>query len=1229
MERDKDILATRPNGRPTSLLVVKEQGRKPLFSRPASRGEEANNTKLKDKENDRSQLHMSRYRTNEFGHGIPRRMSSEPLAPLAPTLGRRSSSSSLASPGGTRIPKPSGVTFSSRKQLSLSEAFSRAAMEYEEESDQSHVMDASPSPAPRVARAKREEEDKRMRKILGQDHLDTKAPNRPFSRASLATSTLGEARASPEKLDSPRRRSLYGKSRIGLGPREPAQDPISPRVSVTKPNDQAEDPPEDPISRLRPEPRSLKHIPSKDDLTNQGRIPALVPGIEDLPWPSIENRQHQQDPAPPTPFNTENASPEKSFAWQVDQDFTAGDLQISDSPRIKMGARPFADRIKFDEGSEIDINSRTRVANPGSRNTKLDEIRSREVKVGSNIPLESPQKRQPNTKIEEIRQREAQAEHQIPIPDRSLPRPRNTKLNEIRQREINGIPNRALAKARLDEIREQNSNSNSRSLSPEESRPLSARTARETTSAAERETKQPIRPKSAFEIGGQRIPDTPVTIFKARETKYHAPVEERGESGKANDAADVARPELSNSHKRGDSRDLLRRLARAASSSPAPETEARRPASPLPSDKLVTQDSDFTSGIPRRTSENGPRHTQHHRKDNETSKPTVGFTGIPRTRSTDSVKSKRSSMQSELDPTDRIEAEMKLFALGDNQSEKGSIRAPSPLPDSEDEKEDVEATPRAPKPDPLTMPTPKIMGAYVETPATVKVEKIEVKDDKPREETRVSRPKSSASTREEKSLEDAPRPRSSSLREEKSLDDAPRPRSSSLREEKPLDDAPRPKSSASIREEKASIQDAPRPRSSASFREEKVLEKAPEEVRLPRPRSSAWARDKKTDHAWESRDQDTTSDPGTDEKSAPTAMSSGVRRRRTRSLPRRRGPLRNSAKPPTVKDDLMQLQRSHQIEDSTLDDLEEILLGRKAPTPKMEALLNDLSDQPSLDDDFDFNLELDTKLNTKSNKINPQDPDHSDGDLATFTRMSKSLQTGLMGIRTAKKGIERLEGQVLHETKSAEKLDAHTHDHEHCTGCTTHVGPTTVSYVPLALPLPSLYRRKPSFRFTFLGIVVLLFSLWYAAESAMCAAYCRPTACGNTPCVWSFEDPTFGTALPVKLDQWATGGHGRVLMDTLMEEVEDWSADLVDMYYGREITEIDLDALSFEQKRQHRRRLHKKGLLKPRSEQPEQQAKWDAWRQARKAKERVREVREMGYDVADDGEEAVGGDQRV
>ncbi|KPM37190.1 hypothetical protein AK830_g9398 [Neonectria ditissima] len=1209
MDREKEPLASRPNGRPASMLVVKEQGRKPLFASASSRGDDGLNNKPKDKENDRAQPNMSRSRTSLYGDGMLRRMSSEPYMKAAE---RRGSSSSQASSGGTRIPKPSGITFSNRKQLSLSEAFSRAAMDSEEESDQSHVMDASPSPAPRVARARREDEDRRLRKMMSMDHLDSKAPARPFSRASLATSTLPETRPSPDKHESPRRRTLYGKSRIGLGPREPARESVSPKPSGAKPEDRVEDPPSDPSSRLRPAP-GLKHMPSKDDLTNQGRIPALVPGIEDLPWPSIENGGSQQEPAPPMAAIAEKASPEKSFAWQVEEDFTAGDLQISDSPRITMGARPFANRIKFDEGSEIDINSRTRVANPGSRNTKLDEIRSREVKAGNNIPLESPQRRQPNTKLDEIRHREAQAEHQIPIPDRSLPRPRNTKLEEIRQREINGIPNRALAKMRLEEIRELNSNSNSRSLSPEEPRPLSARTAREIDPPVDLETKEPVRPKSAFEIGGQRIPDTPVTIFKARETKYHhAAVEERGESGQEKDGKDLARPGLLHSHRRGDSRDLLRRLARAASTSPAPETEARRPASPLQTEKPITQDSDFKSAIPRRATENGPRQTQFQRKENETSKPTVGFVGLPRRRSTDSVKSKRSSMQSEMDPTDRIEAEMKLFAPGDNYSEKGSVRAPSPPDsDSEDEKHDVDATPRAPKPDPLSMPTPKVSGAYVETPATVKVEKIEVKDEKPREESKAERPtKSSASTREEKTIEDIP---------------LPKKLVPTGKEEQP-EDTP-PKTSVVTRDVKA-VEDRPRAKSFASTRDEKVSdeEKVTEEAKLPRPRSSAWARDKKTDFARRSQDQDTASDPGTDEKSAPTKTSAGLRRRRAHSLPRRRGPMKNTAKPPTVRDDLRELQRTHQIEDSTLDDLEEIISGRRAPTPQLAALLDNLSDHPPDDDDFDFDLDIDTKLNTKKNEVKAQDPNHSDGDQATLSRMTKSLETGLMGIRTAKKGIERLEDQVLHKTKSAEKLDAHTPDHVHCAACPTHSNPIDVSSI--RLPLPPLYRRKP-FRFTFLGLVLLLASLWYAAESAMCAAYCRPTTCGDKLCVWSFDDPTFGTALPVKLDQWTTGGHGRVLMDKLSEDVSDWTADFLDMYHGREITQINVDALSFEQKRQHRRRLSKKGLLKPRTEPPEQQAKWDAWRQARLAKERVQEAREMGYDVPEEGEGAVGGDERV
>ncbi|KAI5458712.1 hypothetical protein BGZ63DRAFT_362197 [Mariannaea sp. PMI_226] len=1135
----------RPNGRLSGSFVVKESGRKPLFSSTGSRGDEA--TKPRDKENDRTQLGSTRNRLSMLSEANLRRSAS--FEPQPKTLTRRSSTSSLGSTSGSRIPRPSSIILSNRKQLSLKEAMNRAALEMDDESDRSHVMDASPSPAPRIARSRREEEDKRMRKILGQDHLDTKAPARPFSRQSLASSPLTEARPSPGKQDSPRRRSLYGKPRAGLGHLEPSQDGKSPKLNGPQLEGHSQpitkDRLEVPFSKLPP---TLKHLPSKDDLTNQGRIPALAPGIEDLPWPSVEkDEQHQPINAPPP---TKNVSPEKSFGWEFDQDLAAGDLQISDSPRIRIGARPFADRIKFDENSEVDINSHTRVANPGSRNTKLDEIRIREVKAGSNIPIQSP-RRQPNTKLADIQKREAQAEHQIPIPDRRLPKPSNTKLDEIRQREINGIPNRALAKMKLDEIREKNSYSTSpplsRSLSPEESRPISNHAASVATDLG---NKILARPKSAFEVGGERVPDTPVTIFKSQELRSQLPAGDGAEATQGKDDVINAKPMIS--HRRSDSRDLLRQLARAASSSPAPETEAQRTVNPPLVQKPVTQESNATLDIPQPVTRLEPK-TSHSEnpKHGETSKPTVGFIGIPRSRSTDSVKSKRSSMQSEVDPTDRIEAEAKLFALGENQSEKGSVRAPSPELEPEDEKE-IEATPRPPKPDPLTMPTPKISGAYVETPATVKVEKI-------------------------------------NMAEEGSRDGA---------ETKPL-----------------------RPRSSSA--------------------NNRFATDfPRNDFTKPSSEPDTASDPGTDEKSAPIGLSTGVRRRRAHSLPRRRGPLRNSAKLPTVKDDLMQLHRVHQIEDSTLDDLDQVLSGRKTPSPRMKALLNNLPTDTSLDDDFDFDLELDTRLNTKSNQVNNKDPDHSDGELAAYSRMTKSLQTGLMGIRTAKKGIERLEDQFALDTKSEptspEKPSVSEKEMKTTDQKCSHAAPISDddnkagNYFKLPVPIPHLYRRKPSFRLTFLGFLVLTLSLWYAAESAMCAVYCRPASCGKTTnCVWSIDDPSWGNAIPVKLDQWTTGGQGRVLFNEMMVQLDDWTEDLWDMYYDRDITNIDISDYTFEQKRQHRRRLRKKGLVATQPSSADQQAKWDAWHKARLDKERAQEAREMGYDVFEDDDGAIGGDERV
>lgn len=1185
--REGHSLIARPNGRPMSELLVKQDGRKPLFSSTNSRGDEN-----KPPASDRSQVKATNFRHSIGSDGFQRSVLSESRNSLGPP--RRDSPARSVSPGGTRIPKPTGSSgFSNRKVISLAEAYRMAG----EEEDDTGPVDASPSPAPRLWRERRESEAKNMRTFLGRDHLDTKgdpAP-RPFSRQSMSALVRPESRASPEKSDEYRRR-LYGKARAGLGAEERPQSPsrIPARSPNRDPNRKISSelaPPQIGDSKIPVGPQWIRKYGSKESLNGNGTggLPALVPGIEDFPLPSVEGgqqqQQQQQEPTPPasrqTSANAVNPSPEKSYAWDIDQDFTAGDLQISDSPRIRVDSRPFANRIRFDEDSEIDINSRTRVATPGSRNTKLDEIRSREVKAGNDVPFEHPpSSRQPNTKLDDILAREAEVESQIPIPDRNQPRPRNTKLDDIRQREINGVPRRALASSRLEEIREQNAMQRSRS--PDEMRPRDSRELTRTEAPAyeaetrvprpqsafgyEVETKIPPRPQSAFGTLGERVPDTPVTIFKSGdESKIKTvPVEKEAEAPARRASLDHGRSAINS---RADSRDLLRRLARAASNSPAPETEAeteapKLPANPPPAEKPTTGILPSRPGTSRRSLDNDGKTARRETQDSQTasSKPAVEFAGLHRReRSGNSIKSKRSSMQSEPDPTDRIEAEMKLFAPGENQSERGSVRAPSPEPEDEEEEEDddikeeenhhgaMEVTPRAPKPDPLTMPTPRVTGAYVDTPATVKVERRDSKGAK-------------------------------EIKEEKKLPE----------------------------------------RDETGF--------------------SARVRGKKTEIASRSRDTDTASDPGTDDQAPTMTTSTGVRRRRARSLPRRRAPLKNTAKPPSVKDDLMQLQRTHNIDDSTLDDLEEVLLGRKTASPKMQALIKDLPNQPSPDDrDFDLtldNFELDARKNTQKNLTNASDPEYSDGELARYDRMSKSLRTGLLGIRSVKQGIERLENQVSHAETMADAIapaDKAVDNNKAKTpcaeSCTAHTNPVTASYTQL-LPLPRLYKRTPSFRLTLLGFLMFFASLWYAAETAMCAKYCRPTSCSSPPCIWSYDDPTFGVALPVQLDQWITGGHGRVIFANMREDVEDWTADMMDLALGREMTDVDVDALSFEQKRQHRRRLRKKGLVQSPSDPPEQRTKWDAWHRARVAKDKAKEAREMGYDL-DDEEETVGGDERL
>lgn len=800
-------------------------------------------------------------------------------------------------------------------------------------------------------------------------------------------------------------------------------------------------------------------------------IPDLVPGIEDVPIQSVETSDTRVG----------MGSPEKSYAWQIDDDFTAGDLQVSDSPRIRVrNETAFAGRRSPDKLL-------------GSRNTKLDEIRARELG---------------RTKLDDIRAREQQAEN-LPITERPRPRIGHTKLDDIRKLELEGLSNRAIAAAKLEEIKEKNAMS--RSISPEDARPRFSRNS--------------DRPRTTLDRLGQRVPDTPVTIYKNRE-----------EADAAKDAVAKEEPRANglSPERREQSRDLLRRLARAASSSPAPDGPS---SPPLRNEKRLSEKSEapLASSL-RRTSDNARRtsNTESTGSRNTDGKPTVGFAGLAtlsRSQSNESGKSKRSSMHSEQDPTDRIAGEAKLFAPMDNYSERGSVRAPSPLPDEEERAAD--ATPKAPKIDPLSMPTPRVTGAYVETPATVKVERKDI------------------------STEEIPAAES----------------------KKPLDTA-------------------------------------------------ALFRDKKTSLTRRNKDEEALSDPGSRDKENNGAT---TRQPRARSLPRKRPPLKNSARPPSVRDDLLELQRLHNIDDDTIDNLEEILSGKKASSPRLQELLQNIS--AAEDEEVKPGLE-----ELASEKLNDElTSEKLDDELAMYEKLGQSFKSGL-GLLEAQKPKAAIPSRdtkkqaAKETTKQSEPHHTHKQSHQHadpstCPLCAAQPTPSIVAY--LHFPLPRLFYRTPTFRFTLLGLLLCVASLWYAAESAMCGLYCRPATCsGPAPCVWSFDDPTFGSALPIKLDQWTTGGYGRAIFTHVSEEALDWVADLSDQAVGRSIEDIDVSKLSFAQRQRHRRRLEKRGLLRGPSLPYDQRAKWESWRRERLAKERAKEARDMGYSSGYE-EDSFGGDERV
>ncbi|KAJ3957537.1 hypothetical protein N0V92_005896 [Colletotrichum tropicale] len=1042
----------------------------------------------------------------------------------------------------------------------------------------------------------------------------------------------------------------------------------------------------------------IKHLLDEDD---KGIKRTPKPDWEvaaNTPLPSVEALEPTPPTSRPGSTNPEARSPEKSFAWQLDADFTAGDLQISDSPRIRISGSGYDDASnrRFSNGSayaeEPESSPFRREASAGplsSRaartNSKIDEIRQREEKANEQLAeLRRSQSKGRNTRLEEIREREAEVEEELaktkaqtrsyyPTPDeddlappvREYPRPKNSKLDTIRAREAESVSKKALAESRLEEIRERNSMS--REFSPE-----AERVDKESTPVREskREAWQPTKQDE-----GEHIANTPVTIYKnagaPRETKPEAKVASPKSPG---------RPQLQ--HTRTDSRDLLQRLARAASSSPAgsPAPETVKPQAAT--DEKTEKDTQ-------------PPNTIKHAEERPTSRTVNPARTIERLREGFAEDIERNS-EDRLAGREPKEAIKKVAAepLAKEKQTTEVVEEKETKDQPSAETTPVEEVPK--KTEDLKKAEEPARKPYVprrrseDRPKTSDSEKAEVtrrnRNDtlKKLEPTPKSDEASSSSKDEPKTIE-AERPVSAGLRRvrrQRSTESSKDSRKSMASSDGDPTDrieqeimlfAPtdgqsergstRPPSIEPDSEEDKDLlaEETPRPvktdplslptpkvtgayvDSPATVRVDKVQEKElksaiKSEARpstshgraSSRRNSRASLRGRSISNADASESE---SSEQKEQDTAGTTTTSVLRRRKSTSRPRR--PLMNSVKPPTVKDDLLELQRRHQIEDSTLDDLEEMFNLQKPLPPDFET---EETVESMLDEINEKREEIANSANLSS--------DERDHTMQQIDRMTKTLTDGLRSIRSAKQGIERLEDKVSHadptynenKISEMEKMIAKVQDQQAkgtafqqptATQKTAdHTGISSDEKVNvIQLPIPQLMHRNP-LRITFLGLLVIISAVWYAAESAMCEIYCRPTTCSSTPCVWSATDPTWGYAIPVKIDEWTTNGWGRQVANQLAEDASDLLADLEDYLTGTDIATIDIRTLDFWEKRQLRRRLRKKGLVKRPEESPEDKARWDAWHEARVARERVQDAREMGYDISDE-EESMGGDERV
>jgi hypothetical protein len=309
-----------------------------------------------------------------------------------------------------------------------------------------------------------------------------------------------------------------------------------------------------------------------------------------------------------------------------------------------------------------------------------------------------------------------------------------TKLDDIRGREIQTLTARAVATNRLEEIRERNSEDRSATnleIVPSDSQDRG----RKEKKTPESQEQDPYYEMTILEEEGDHIPGTPITIFTKAAYERLERSSSRSGSGSRQRTLSTSREGSTgrSNHTGDDSRDLLRRLSRATSHSPASARPAETTVDKVAKNATPERPAEKTEEKPKKVETPPVKSEKPAEKAKETSakvEATVTKSEKPAEKRSESSFRRRSGLdldvkrysgastppKSDVDPEERITAEARLFELQDNKSERNSVKGQSRSPSPASEDGQFDETPK-PKVDPLSLPTPRVTGAYIETPA--------------------------------------------------------------------------------------------------------------------------------------------------------------------------------------------------------------------------------------------------------------------------------------------------------------------------------------------------------------------------------------------------------------------------------------------------------------------------------------------------------------------------------